>query len=70
MIEKINNFLDKFLKWKVLLNIILSEICIFPYVFFISMYKIPSLFNLIMIFSLNFSLMFWTRALKEMFDIS
>lgn len=65
MFNKIKEILTRGFSWKFFINVVLSEICILPYVFLVSMYKIPNLFNLIMIFSLNFSLMFWFKALDE-----
>lgn len=68
MLEKINNFLDKFLKWKVVLYLILGDIVIMPYTIIISAYKIPTLFNVIMILSVGVSISLFSKAIKNILE--
>lgn len=65
MFNKIKEILTRCFSWKFFINLILAEVFMLPYVFLVSMYKIPNLFNFIMIFSLTFSLMFWFKALDD-----
>ena len=62
MIEKIDKFIDKYLNWNVLKNLLLGELAIMPWVFLSSMYNIPLLFKVIMFSSIGISISFFTKA--------
>ena len=68
MIEKINNFCDKILRWKVIKYLLLGDLFMVPYSFFITMFNIPTLFNVIMIFSLCFSINSFSKAIKNIVE--
>lgn len=68
MVEKLNNFLDRFLKWKVVLYLLLGDLFLIPYTFLISMYKIPTLFNVIMILSVGCSINLFSKAIKNIIE--
>lgn len=68
MLEKINNFCDKFLRWKVIKYLLLGDLLMVPYTFFITMYKIPTLFNVIMILSVGCSITSFSKATKNILE--
>lgn len=68
MFEKMNNFCDRFLKWKVIKYLLLADLCIIPYTFYINFYNIPILFNVIMIFSLCTSINCYSKAIKNIVE--
>jgi len=61
-LEKIDKFIEKYLNWKVLLNLGLAEVCLLPYMLIMSTYNIPFLFKLIMFLSISTSLSFIRKA--------
>ena len=65
MLEKIDKFIDKYLNWKVLLNLILAEICLLPFIAITATYNIPLLFKVIMLVSLDLCLKSIERATKS-----
>ena len=65
MLEKIDKFIDKFLKWKVLKNIILAELFILPHTLICSIYNISIIPLIIMDLSFGISISFFTKAIFE-----
>lgn len=68
MLEKINNFCDKFLRWKVIKYLLLGDLLMVPYTFFITMYNIPILFNVIMILCVGCSINLFSKAIKNIVE--
>lgn len=65
MVEKIDKFLDKYLNWKVLINILLSLAVLIPHTFIASLYNISKIPLLIMNLSFGLAISFFTKAIKE-----
>ena len=65
MIEKIDKFIDKYLNWQVLKNLLLSEICLMPYIIIIGTYRMPILFKIIMFLSIGSAISYTRRAIKS-----
>lgn len=68
MFEKLDNFANKFLKWKVIKYLLLADLCMIPYTFYIQFYNIPILFNIIMIFSISSSINCFSKAFKNIVE--
>ena len=65
MLEKIDKFIDKYLNWKVLLNLGLAEVCLLPYMLITSTYNMPVLFKIIMALSIGTAISCTRRATKS-----
>lgn len=65
MLEKIDKFIDKYLNWKVLLNLGIAEVCLLPYMLITSTYKMPLLFKIIMGLSIGTAISYIRKALKN-----
>lgn len=65
MLEKIDRFIDKYLNWKVLLNLGIAEVCLLPYILITSTYKMPVLFKIIMVLSIGIAISYTRKALKN-----
>lgn len=65
MFKKIDNFANKFLKWKVIKYLLLADLCMIPYTFYVQFYNIPALFNIIMILSLGSSINCFNKAFRN-----
>ena len=65
MLEKLDSFANKFLKWKVVKYLLLSDLFMIPYTFYVQFYNIPALFNIIMVLSLCFSFNCLNKAFRN-----
>ena len=65
MLEKIDKFIEKFLKWKVLKNIILAQLFIIPHSVLASFYNISGIHLIIMNVCFGTAISFFTKAIFE-----
>ena len=65
MLEKIDKFIDRFLNWRILKNLIIAELFLIPNSFIATLYNIPWYLLIIMNLSFNFSVIFLTKVIKE-----
>lgn len=68
MLEKIDNFINKFLKWKVLKYLLLAELCIIPHTLIVSKYGIDGFDLIVMCFSYGLSIDCCVKAFKNFFE--
>lgn len=68
MLEKIDKFINKFLKYDVIIYILLSNFCLIPHTLIANKYGIDGLELIIMCFSFGLSIDFFVKAFKKVFE--
>ena len=64
MLEKIDNFINKFFKWKVFKNILLAELFCIPHALIVSKFNIPITAMFILDFSFLLSTIYFSKSFE------
>lgn len=65
MLEKIDKFIDKYLNWRIIKNVLLAELFLIPSSLIASAYNIAHLHLLIHNICFGIAVSFLTKAIKE-----